>query len=107
MRRQITPAMNIRASYQILNTPSMSPLGQLLQCVQEPDEATADLILRDPETGQELPTSITRITHIDHDPEEGGIFFIGICDDGRPIQGFVHATPQDDPTVAGSATIIE
>jgi hypothetical protein len=100
-------SLSLGATFEVLDPQDgLTPLGQLLRCVQAPEQASAVLVLRDSEDGTLLPVAIVRLTLIDHERIKGAVFFNGTLDDERHISGYVHATPQTEGSdVLGSATI--
>lgn len=101
--------LTLHVRYEILDTPDLglSPLGELLHYAHDPTR-TASLTLRDPESPETLSVEIAEITHApEHDRTKGGVFFEGRLKDGRAVQGYVFAQPQDPekPDVLGSLII--
>lgn len=95
-------------TYEVLDAQgSLSPLGQLLRCAQDPSDASAVLVLRHKQSGELSSATIVHISEIEHDRTSGAVVFGGDLDDGRRIEGFVRATSTDDTDVLGSATISE
>lgn len=95
-------------TYQVLDAQGgLTPLSQLLRCAIEPDDASASLILRNPQDGILTSVAVVTISTIDHDRVSGGIFFEGITEAGCQIEGIVYSSPQQDkdPEVLGMATI--
>ena len=105
--RNTAPLNQTTAGYAILDNPDITPLGQILRLLQEPEEVSAPLTLRHPQTRELSSVTIVELDKpVDHERERGAVFFRGTLDDGRRIEGFVHATPQgEDREVLGIATI--
>lgn len=94
-----------KSRHVILDTPDISPLGNVLRLLATPDEA-ARFILRNRDTGELTYVDVVRIDDHEHERERGAIFFGGELADGRRIRAYVFATPQgEDTDVLGSATI--
>lgn len=94
--------------YVILDTPDLTPLGQLLRHVQCPDEVYATLVVRNVDTGALESLLIGSITAMEHDRARNAIIFSGTLNDKRRIEAYIFATPQtNDPEVVGNATTFE
>lgn len=95
-----------KSRYVILDTPDVTPLGQILRLLSAPDTANAILLLRERSTGALSSVTVVEIVDHEHERERGAIFFGGTLEDGRTIRAYVFATPQgEDREVLGSATI--
>lgn len=92
--------------YVILDTPDITPLGQILRLLHAPEEVSAVLVLRNKQTGALSSVTIVSITHVDHERQRGAVFFGGTLEDRRHIEAHVFATPQgEDREVLGTAVI--
>lgn len=92
--------------YMILDTPDITPLGQLLRHLKEPEEVSAALVLRHAQSGALVSVVLTEIDEIDHERERGAIWFGAPLPGKRRIEAFVFATPQgQDHEVLGHATV--
>jgi len=95
-----------KARYVILDTPDITPLGQVLRLLSAPEGAPAIFVLRRRDNGELSSVKVVAIDDHEHERERGAIFFGGTLEDGRRIRAYVFATPQDeDREVLGSATI--
>jgi hypothetical protein len=93
--------------YVILDTPDITPLGQILRHLKTPEEVTATLLLRNVQTGNLVSVVVSEIDDIDHERERGAIWFSATLADDRRMEAYVFATPQgEDREVLGRATVV-
>lgn len=92
--------------YVILDTPDITPLGHVLRLLKEREEVAAVFVLRHAVTSELISVVVTEFTEVDHEREEGAIFFDALLPGGRKIEAFVFATPPGkDREVLGWATV--
>ena len=90
--------------YDILEGSRVSTLNRLIQLSSHGEDFPADLILRDPQSKDNLCVTMVKVT-LEHDPDGGVMFFNGALDTGIRING--HIQPIADPVTGfiGSANI--